>query len=322
MDLVEHLSNQFSQNYQNLMNGGLSAGIGGAQSTMPKSFGLDLYHGSSSKFNVFDVEKSRAGSAGTGIYLTPEKSLAERFGENIYTTYVPYSEKQIMKFDQPVFEQHPSIQKSIENISKKHGIEIDPSQDAKYLYAQLVDKIKSNNPDIDHSEAAKMATQEMQSVGIKGSKFQYGDKDAYAIYKDKGLDITGSSSRGEISIKPDPSKIESAKEMAKNIGRYYATHPAELAKTAGKGLATGAVGAGLEYGLQKAVPVPEQQGYWGDVERNLRNVGIAGASGAVGGPLGSAVSIAAENGRQIYETGKEAAELYRYKKQSPKIAKE
>ena len=43
-----------------------------------------LYHGSARKFKKGKVEPSRRGSLGPGVYLTPDKSLAKMYGQNIY----------------------------------------------------------------------------------------------------------------------------------------------------------------------------------------------------------------------------------------------
>jgi hypothetical protein len=310
-----------------IMQAGIGAGIGGMQSTMPIAFSLPAFHGSSANFSKFDIEKSRPGYAGTGIYTSPQREIAEQYGKNIYSTSLPYSEKQIMKFDFPIQEQNKSIQKSISRIIKKHGLsDINKSSASGIdVYRSLIDKIEETRPELKGSEAVKMASQEMNSLGIKASQFNIAGREGYAIYSDKGLKIDKKTTTGqgpkEINIQAAPTKIDSVKETAKNIARYYTANPKEAVGALGKGGVLAAVGAGVDYGLQMAVPKATNGSYLGDVYNNLRDFGIAGASGGVGGPLGASIGIGSELVKKTYGVAEEASNLLKYKAQSRQAMK-
>jgi hypothetical protein len=311
-----------------MMQAGIGAGIGGIQSTMPSAFSIPAFHGSNADFSKFDIEKARAGFAGTGIYTSPERDLAKMYGKNLYSTSLPYSEKQIMKFELPISEQNKNIQKSISSIIKKHGLsDINKSSATGIdLYRSLVDKISSGLDDLGGAErtiATEMASKELNSSGIKGSNFKMANIDAYALYSDKGLKVDKKAASfpttKEINIPQAPTKVDAVKQTAKNIARYYTANPKEAATALGKGGALAAVGAGVDYGLQKAVPKTTSGSYLGDVYNNLRDFGIAGASGGVGGPLGASIGIGSELAKKTYGVAQEASSLLKYKAQSNQL---
>jgi len=339
MDFISQLSSQF-QNALASMNGSgdAGAGVGGVASTIPKNPILSGMHGSPQVFSSFDIAKAVPGAYGSAAYITPDRGVALQHGENIHKFSVPISERQIVDYTKPIGEQHPSIQSSLRSVAKKHGIDIvedAPSSHIFYLLKNkitkdVVDKMKGSG-DVDpsklYNEASIRTSSEMNKAGIKAGNFHLHNQEdwpATVVYKTKALEVKPPSAprTGEAVVKLEPTKLESAKQAAKNFGKYYAANPEEIAKGIGKGGALAAVGAGVEYGLQKAIPKTQGANYFQEVYNNLRDFGIAGSSGGVAGPLGASIGIGSELLKKTYDVGKDATGLIKYKIKSDQSIKD
>ena len=326
--------------------GSLGAGLGGAGSAMPKSFYTPVYHASPHLFNKFDISKIGTGQGesamGKGLYYSLEKNYPKQFAKQwfrdapdgkpssyyYYKAELPYSQEQLLDSSKVVSKQSKSVQKALDPLIKQmYQTGEDPARiemlkkgiKANDIYRNL---ISSHGED----EAAKI----MREAGIPGVIYEKSDKKStvknVVMFKDEGTHIANSQKinpntfeEAKIKIPSSgvfPKAAEAIKEIPQNIariGRYYAQNPAEAAKGLGKGGAMAAVGAGVEYGLQKLIPKTQGSNYYQEVYNNLRDLGISGASGGVAGPLGASIGIASELAGKTYNVGKDATDLIKSK---------
>jgi len=324
MDLISQLSSQF-QNALAPMNGrgDVGAGVGGFASNMPSSFSTQAYHGSGQLFDKFEYSKAGMGMYGHGLYFTQNPKVASMYAGNygnVYSVDLPYSKEQFADFHKPISEQSKQVQDSLLKIIKDKGLNKFDEEKSfnKYSPSDVYDKLHKGDP--------KDASNVFREYGIKGHNF---GGESSVVYSDKGINISNIKNKSDKTIKNlgnvsdgIGNKIKDIPSAVSKVGRYYAANPEEIAKGIGKGGVLAAVGAGVEYGLQKAIPKTQGANYFQEVYNNLRDFGIAGASGGVAGPLGASIGIGSELLKKTYDVGKDATGLIKYKIKSDQSIKD
>lgn len=194
-----------------------------------RTYQQTAFHGTGSTFDAFSLDHVGEGTGkathGYGLYFTADRKVAEKYSNmvaddngNVYEVDVP-EDDQLIDEEATISEQPERVRDAIQELfDDEYGFEIPRSWNGRMIYQQIIlfeegfqeiDDVPDDYLiDIENDELAgnaQLASERLNSLGIKGLRFTGDDGDkSFVIWDEKSIK--------KLDFKPDEKLIERAVE--------------------------------------------------------------------------------------------------------------
>lgn len=194
-----------------------------------RTYQQTAFHGTGSTFDAFSLDHVGEGTGkathGYGLYFTADRKVAEKYSNmvaddngNVYEVDVP-EDDQLIDEEATLSEQPERVRDAIQELfDDEYGFEIPRSWNGRMIYQQIIlfeegfqeiDDVPDDYLiDIENDELAgnaQLASERLNSLGIKGLRFTGDDGDkSFVIWDEKSIK--------KLDFKPDEKLIERAVE--------------------------------------------------------------------------------------------------------------
>lgn len=194
-----------------------------------RTYQQTAFHGTGSTFDAFSLDHVGEGTGkathGYGLYFTADRKVAEKYSNmvaddngNVYEVDVP-EDDQLIDEEATLSEQPEHVRDAIQELfDDEYGFEIPRSWNGRMIYQQIIlfeegfqeiDDVPDDYLiDIENDELAgnaQLASERLNSLGIKGLRFTGDDGDkSFVIWDEKSIK--------KLDFKPDEKLIERAVE--------------------------------------------------------------------------------------------------------------